>query len=176
VELFHQPSRGKSRGHSDRRERGFIDRIDTEGFDFFSPRGYEKFYREGKKVLLNLIDIPVPVIATLQGTDDDDPLLTCTSCGHRYRDAGHSVPGQAALRLRHRAGRRHPFAMAGVIGSIRGRTFVLTQQIIGAKEAKMLGVISEIVARDRLLHRAREIAGRIAKLPPLTASHTRART
>jgi enoyl-CoA hydratase/carnithine racemase len=50
-----------------------------------------------------------------------------------------------------------------VIGSIRGRTFVLTQQIIGAEEAKTLGVVSEIVTRDRLL-RAREIAGRIAKL------------
>ncbi len=60
-----------------------------------------------------------------------------------------------------------------VIGSIRDRTFVLTQQIIGADEAKTLGVISEIVTRDRLLHRAREIAGRIAQLPPLTASYTR---
>jgi enoyl-CoA hydratase/carnithine racemase len=60
-----------------------------------------------------------------------------------------------------------------VLGSIRGRTFVLTQQIIGVKEAKALGVISEIVARDRLLHRAREIAGRIANLPPLIASYTR---
>jgi enoyl-CoA hydratase/carnithine racemase len=60
-----------------------------------------------------------------------------------------------------------------VIGSIRGRTFVLTQQTIGAEEAKTLGVISEIVARDRLLDRAREIAGRIAKLPPLTAGYTR---
>jgi enoyl-CoA hydratase/carnithine racemase len=36
-----------------------------------------------------------------------------------------------------------------------------------------LGVISEIVPRNRLLPRAREIAGRIAKLPPLTASYTR---
>src|SRR5882724_3823994 len=60
-----------------------------------------------------------------------------------------------------------------VIGSIRGRTFMLTQQIIGAEEARALGVVSEIVPRDRLLHRAREIAGRIAKLPPLTASYTR---
>src|SRR3954447_19321667 len=45
--------------------------------------------------------------------------------------------------------------------------------MIGAKEARTLGVISEIVTRDRLLDRAREIAGRIAKLPPLTASYTR---
>ena len=40
---------------------------------------------------------------------------------------------------------------------------MLTQQIIGAEEAKALGVISEIVTRDRLLHRAREIAWHIAK-------------
>src|SRR3954451_19680295 len=63
--------------------------------------------------------------------------------------------------------------MIEVIGSIRGRTFVLTQQIVGAEEARTLGVISEIVPRERLLNRAREIAGRIAKLPPLTASYTR---
>ena len=45
----------------------FIDRIDPEGFDFFSPRGYDKIYGEGKKVLSNLLDIPVPVIAALNG-------------------------------------------------------------------------------------------------------------
>ena len=45
--------------------------------------------------------------------------------------------------------------------------------MIGAEEARTLGVISEIVTRDRLLDRAREIAGRIARLPPLTASYTR---
>jgi hypothetical protein len=45
--------------------------------------------------------------------------------------------------------------------------------MIGAEEARTLGVISEFVTRDRLLDRAREIAGRIARLPPLTASYTR---
>ena len=48
-------------------DEAFIDSIDAGGFDFFSPRGYDKIYREGKKVLLNLIDIPAPVIAALNG-------------------------------------------------------------------------------------------------------------
>jgi enoyl-CoA hydratase/carnithine racemase len=60
-----------------------------------------------------------------------------------------------------------------VIGSIRGRYFVLTQQKLGAEEARALGVVNEIVSRERLLERAREIAGGIARLPPLTASYTR---
>jgi hypothetical protein len=50
---------------------------------------------------------------------------------------------------------------------------VPTQQIIGVDEAKPLNVMSEIVTRDRLPHRARDIAGRIAQLPPLSASYTR---
>jgi enoyl-CoA hydratase/carnithine racemase len=150
----------------------FIDRIDAEGFDFFSPRGYDKIYREGKKVLANLLDIPVPVIAALNGptTVHSEYVLLAdiviATPDTVFQDKPHLafgiVPGDGIHSL-----------WPEVIGSIRGRTFVLTQQIIGAEEAKALGVISEIVPRERLLGRAREIAGRIAKLPPLTASYTR---
>jgi enoyl-CoA hydratase/carnithine racemase len=57
-----------------------------------------------------------------------------------------------------------------VIGSVRGRYFILTRQELDAKE---WGAVNEIVPADRLLARAREIAGRLAKLPPLTSSYTR---
>lgn len=150
----------------------FIDRIDPEGFDFFSPRGYDKIYREGKKVLSNLLDIPVPVIAALNGpttVHSEYVLLSdivIATPDTVFQDKPHFafgiVPGDGIHSL-----------WPEVIGSIRGRTFVLTQQMIGAEEAKTLGVVSEIVTRDRLLGRAREIAGGIAKLPPLTASYTR---
>jgi enoyl-CoA hydratase/carnithine racemase len=150
----------------------FIDRIDAEGFDFFSPRGYDKIYREGKKVLSNLLDIPVPVIAALNGPTTvhseyvllaDIVLATPDTV---FQDKPHFafgiVPGDGIHSL-----------WPEVIGSIRGRTFVLTQQIIGAEEARALGVVSEIVPRERLLERAREIAARMVRLPPLTVSYTR---
>ena len=41
--------------------------ISPEGFDFFSPQGYDKIYREGKKILMNILDIEVPLIAPLNG-------------------------------------------------------------------------------------------------------------
>src|SRR5436309_7825888 len=31
----------------------FMDEISPEGFDFFSPQGYDKILREGRKVLMN---------------------------------------------------------------------------------------------------------------------------
>jgi enoyl-CoA hydratase/carnithine racemase len=69
FELFHQIGQDAGKGTVILTGAGeaFIDHIDMQGFDFFSPRGYDKIYREGKKVLSNLLDIPVPVIAALNG-------------------------------------------------------------------------------------------------------------
>jgi enoyl-CoA hydratase/carnithine racemase len=150
----------------------FIDRIDPAGFDFFTPRGYDKIYREGKKVLANLLDICVPVIAALNGptTVHSEYVLLCdiviATPDTVFQDKPHFgfgiVPGDGIHSL-----------WPHVIGSIRGRYFVLTQQTLDVEEAKALGVVNEIVNRKHLLERAREIAAGIAKLPPLTASYTR---
>jgi len=45
----------------------FMETISPEGFDFFTPQGYDKIYREGKKVLMNILDIEVPLIAPVNG-------------------------------------------------------------------------------------------------------------
>src|SRR6187402_2137247 len=45
----------------------FMDAISPEGFDFFTPRGYDKIFREGRKILMNILDIEVPMIAALNG-------------------------------------------------------------------------------------------------------------
>src|SRR3954454_5053470 len=164
VELFHQINQDPDNRVVILTGAGeaFIDRIDSEGFDFFSPRGYDKIYREGEQILANLLDIPVPVIAALNGpvTVHSEYVLLAdiviATPDTVFQDKAHFafgiVPGDGIHSL-----------WPEVIGSIRGRTFVLTQQVLGAEEARALGVISEIVPRDRLLRRAREIAGRIAK-------------
>jgi enoyl-CoA hydratase/carnithine racemase len=60
-----------------------------------------------------------------------------------------------------------------VIGSVRGRYFLLTRQELDAETARDWGAVNEIVPADALLARAHEIAEGLAALPPLTSRYSR---
>ena len=69
VELFHAIGEDSNNraviltGSGD----AFMDAISPEGFDFFTPSGFDKILREGRKVLSNILDIEVPMITALNG-------------------------------------------------------------------------------------------------------------
>ena len=150
----------------------FMETITLDGFDFFSPRGYDKIYREGKKVLMNMLDIEVPLIAAVNGPVRlhseyillaDIVLATPSTV---FQDKPHFefgiVSGDGVHLLWQEA-----------IGTVRGRYFILTRQELDAETAREWGAVNEILPADKLLPRAREIAEELAKLPPLATSYTR---
>ena len=135
----------------------FMETISPEGFDFFTPQGYDKIYREGRKVLMNILDIEAPLIAAVNGPARlhseyillaDIVLATPSTV---FQDKPHFefgiVPGDGVHLL-----------WQEVIGSVRGRYFILTRQELDAETAKAWGAINEIVPANELLPRAREIA------------------
>jgi enoyl-CoA hydratase/carnithine racemase len=150
----------------------FMDTIEADGFDFFTPRGYDKILREGRKVLSNMLDIEAPMITALNGPvllHSEYALLTdiILATPHTvFQDKPHFdfgiAPGDGVNLL-----------WPEVIGPMRGRYFLLTQQVLDAETAKAWGVVNEIIPADRLLTRAHELADGIAKLPPLTSRYTR---
>src|ERR1700745_2876018 len=150
----------------------FMETISPEGFDFFTPQGYDKIYREGRKVLMNILDIEVPLIAAVNGPARlhseyillaDIVLATPSTV---FQDKPHFefgiVPGDVVHLL-----------WQELIGSVRGRYFILTRQELDAETAKAWGAVNEIVPSTELIRRAREIAEGLAKLPPLTRKYTR---
>jgi enoyl-CoA hydratase/carnithine racemase len=60
-----------------------------------------------------------------------------------------------------------------VLGPNRGRYFLLTGQKLSAREALELGVVSEVVPRDRLVARAWELAQLVVAKPTLTVRYAR---
>src|ERR1700688_4032477 len=174
VDLFHAVA-------SDRDKRvviltgsgnAFMETISPEGFDFFTPQGYDKIYREGRKVLMNLLDIEVALIAAVNGPVRlhseyillaDIVLATPSTV---FQDKPHFefgiVPGDGVHLL-----------WQEVIGTVRGRYFILTRQELEPRTAREGGAVNEILPADKLLPRAREIAEALAQLPPLTTRYTR---
>jgi len=150
----------------------FMESISPDGFDFFSPRGYDKIYREGLKVLMNILDIEVPLIAAVNGSTRlhseyillaDIVLSTPATV---FQDKPHFdfgiVSGDGVHLLWQEA-----------IGTVRGRYFIFTRQELDAETAKAWGAVNEIVPADKLFFRAREIAEGLATLTPLTTRYTR---
>src|SRR5208282_5839803 len=131
----------------------FCAQITAEGFDFFTPTGYDKILREGTKVLENILDVQVPMIAAINGpmTVHSEYALLCdivlAAEGAYFQDAAHPafgvVPGDGLH-----------VVWPEVIGEIRGRYFLLSGQKLSSAEAKDYGAVNEVVPRDALMPRA----------------------
>jgi len=150
----------------------FCTRISPDGFDFFTPTGYDKIRREGTKMLENILDIEVPMIAAVNGpvTVHSEYALLCdivlAAEDAYFQDAPHPafgiVPGDGLH-----------VVWPEVIGEIRGRYFLLSDQKLSAVEAKAYGAVNEVVHREALLPRAWELARYLKKQSPLTLRYTR---
>ena len=174
VDLFHQISQDAGNRVVILTGSGgaVMEEIAPDGFDFFTPAGYDKIYREGKKVLMNILDVEVPMIAALNGPIrlHSEYALLCdiviATPDTVFQDKPHFqlgiVPGDGMHVI-----------WPEVIGSIRGRYFLLTRQELDAATAKEWGVVNEIVPKPALMDRARAIAATLAALPALTTHLTR---
>jgi enoyl-CoA hydratase/carnithine racemase len=150
----------------------FCAEIDMQGFGRFTPEIWDHVYKDGKHLLMNLLDIEVPVIAAVNGPaliHAEIAVLSdivIASDNAEFQDAPHFpnglVPGDGVH-----------IVWPLVLGVNRGRYFLLTGQKLSAREAQTLGVVSEVVPRERLLNRAREIAEEIVKRPTLATRYAR---
>lgn len=130
------------------------------------------WYWEGKHLLMNLLNIEVPVIAAINGPavrHPEIPLLSdivLASETATIQDSAHFngglVPGDGVHVV-------FPLLM----GPNRGRYFLLTGQVLNATEAKEQGLVSEVLPPEALLPRAWELARQLQQRPPLLRRYAR---
>lgn len=133
---------------------------------------WNKIYHEGKKLLLNMLNIEVPMIGAVNGPayrHSELPLLcdiVVASETAAFQDSAHFtgglVPGDGVHIV-------YPL----LLGLNRARYFLLTGQTLNAREAKEYGLINEILPQDKVLARAWELAETIASYPELHRRYSR---
>ncbi len=126
-----------------------------------------------KRLMTRLLDIEVPVIAAVNGPAKrhSELALLCdiviAADDASFEDTAHfhlggHVPGDGINVI---------YTM--LLGINRARYFMFMGEVINAREAKELGLVSELMPRDRLLPRAWDIARQLAKKPDLLLRNTR---
>jgi enoyl-CoA hydratase/carnithine racemase len=137
-----------------------------------SAAAWDKTYWEGKHLLLNLLDIEVPMISAINGPalrHSELPLLcdiVLAAEETTFQDSAHftngMVPGDGMHIL-------YPLLM----GLNRGRYFLLTGQTLTARQAQEVGLVNEVLPRQELLPRAWALAQQLAQRPPLVLRYSR---
>lgn len=137
-----------------------------------TPDNWDRIYWEGKHLLMNLLDIEVPVISAVNGPAVrhaeiavlSDIVLASESAV--FQDSAHFtgglVPGDGVHVV-------FPF----VLGSNRGRYFLLTGQKISAHQALDYGIVNEVLTAGDLLPRARALAQQLLLQPRLVRRYAR---
>jgi enoyl-CoA hydratase/carnithine racemase len=155
--------------------RTFISKIDrvVRGNEANIITKWARLYREGVSLLENLLAVPVPMIAAVNGPaliHAEIALLSdiVLAADHaEFADVAHvgngSVPGDGVQTV-----------WPMLLGPNRGRYFLLTGQRIGAEEARVLGLVGEVLSPEKLLPRARELAHKLAANTSTMLRHTRA--
>lgn len=146
--------------------------IDAGSFSLSTAKDWDVVFYEGRRLLKNLLNIEVPVIAAVNGEariHPEIPVLSdivLASTTALFQDAPHFmsgiVPGDGAH-----------VVWPHVLGPNRGRYFLLTGQELDAKTALEYGAVSEVLSPSELMPRALEIAKGIAAKPELTRRYSR---
>jgi enoyl-CoA hydratase/carnithine racemase len=151
----------------------FIADLDSSWVGEMTPALWNEIFRNGKRLLMNLLDVEVPMIAAINGpaTVHAELGLLCdlvlASETASFKDAPHfpygTVPGDGVQ-----------VVWPLLLGMNRGRHFLLTGRRLSAQEALDLGLVAELHPPDRLLQRAHELARQLLRQPDLTLRYTRA--
>jgi enoyl-CoA hydratase/carnithine racemase len=152
-----------------RREATYAGVVDRDGMDDAKRRADEWIdaHSYGKRIEMDLLEIEQPMIAAINGpcTIHAEQLLLCdivlaadhtVIADHTHMPFG-LVPGDGVQIV-------YPLLM----GLNRARYFMLTGEVLDARQCLALGLFNEILPPDQLLPRAYELARKILEAPPAT--------
>lgn len=120
-------------------------------------------YGQFQRLVRLLRDVPVPVVAAVNGPAMGAGLDLAMACDLRYAaDSARFASSWIGVGLVPGMGGAHLLTRA--IGATRATEMVLTGRSVDAAQALEWGIVNEVLAADRLLPRVDEVAGALSAL------------
>jgi enoyl-CoA hydratase len=150
-------------------DKAFVSGTDIRQFQAFRTKedalGYEA--RIGR-VLNRIAGLRKPSIAMIQGDAVGGGMFMSLACDLRLAAEHARFGAPIARTLGNFAAPTSLALLVATVGPVRAREMVITARLIGAPEAKTLGLVDEVHPPAALEARTRELAARIAEHAPLT--------
>ncbi len=146
-------------------EKAFAAGADIKEMEGASP--VDAFYRKNEQYYNTLTKFPKPVISAINGfaLGGGCELAMTTDIIIVGEGAQLGLP-EARIGILPGGGGTQRLPRA--VGKYKAMKMMLTAWFISGQEASDIGLASEVVADDQVLPRALELAGKIAKMPPLS--------
>lgn len=133
----------------------------------------ERYYRHGiQRIPRAMKAIEVPIVAAVNGPAIGAGFDLANMCDIRIGSTLAQF-GETFVNLGLMSGDGGAWFLQRVVGVQRAAELTFTGRIVKAEEARALGILLEVTEPDRLLARAREIAGQIATKPPLAVRYAK---
>jgi len=143
-------------------EKAFVAGADISELAGLSPLGAKNFARAGHRVMKGFQELPIPVIAAVNGFALGGGLELALSCDFIYA-AETARFGLPEITLGLIPGFGGTQRLARIIGKNMAKEMIFTGKMISATEAAHMGIVNKVLAPGELMQTVRELAAEIAK-------------
>lgn len=153
-------------------EKAFIAGADILEMKDKDPKAGEAFARLGQSVTYQMEHLTQPVIAAVNGYALGGGCEFAIACDFILASPN-AVFGQPEVQLGIMPGFGGCVRLAKFVGVPRAKELIYTGRKFSAEEAKVMGLVQEVVESSKLLARAKEIALAITKVSPLAVGRSK---
>lgn len=133
----------------------------------------DNFFKDARTIIIDLLEIPQPVIAAINGPAMGLGATLATLCDVTYM-ASTAVIGDPHVTVGVVAGDGGVISWPWLVGMARAKEYLLTGDRLAAAEAERIGLVNHVVEPDELLPAARSLARRLADSPAMAVQGTKA--
>lgn len=153
--------------------RGFCAGGDLTWFRDITRSEVDRLFREARKIIIDLLELPQPIIAAVNGHASGLGATLALFCDVIYV-ADSARIADPHVRVAVGAGDGGAVIWPLLVGPARAKEFLMTGDSLSAAEAERIGLVNHVLPQEEVLTRATSMARRLADGPRLAIAGTKA--